>query len=202
MNSLEAVVLSPTGMKESIFDESTLNQARQGVESACRELVICHQAQVFALLSRMLRSAGRLDKVEDLAQETFLRVFRNLSQFSTEGPARLSTWILTIASRLAIDELRHHLVTLVDLSEVTALPQQDSLENSSHHKDLGRMLMVALNQLDPEWHAMFLLYAYHDFSYQEIAESQGIALGTVKSRLARIKEKLQEALSEVQGDLL
>src|SRR5262245_42484489 len=83
------------------LDQVTLARAQRGDEGACRTLVVTYQRPVFALLSRILRR-----NVDDLAQETFLRVFRALPRFRPAGPARLSTWILTIATRLAIDELR------------------------------------------------------------------------------------------------
>src|SRR5262245_9009014 len=85
------------------LDEVTLARAKRGDERACRAFVETYQRQVFALISRLL---GRQPLVEDLAQETFLRAFRALASFDPRGPARLSTWLLTIASRLALDELR------------------------------------------------------------------------------------------------
>src|SRR5262245_38695329 len=92
--------------RRSELDEVTLARAQKGDDPACRDLVRCYQGAVFALLSRMLgRSRGKA-QIEDVAQETFLRVFRNLKSFSASGPAPLSSWILTIASHLAIDELR------------------------------------------------------------------------------------------------
>ena len=69
-------------------------------------LVAHHQGAVFALISRILGRRRGSAAHQDLAQETFLRVFRALPTFERRGPARLSTWILTIASRLAISELR------------------------------------------------------------------------------------------------
>ncbi|HKE13731.1 MAG TPA: sigma-70 family RNA polymerase sigma factor, partial [Kofleriaceae bacterium] len=87
------------------LDALTLRRAQRGEQAACRALVERYQRPVFALLHRMV-GAGRADRVEDLAQETFLHVFRSLAGFAPLGPARLSTWILTIASRRAVDELR------------------------------------------------------------------------------------------------
>src|SRR4051812_49404701 len=94
----------PAGHPKEL-DELTLKRAQRGEPAACRRLVETYQRAVFAILSRMLSPRGRRARVEDLAQETFLRVFRALPQFSPGGPARLSSWILTIATRLALDEL-------------------------------------------------------------------------------------------------
>src|SRR5262245_54297964 len=87
------------------LDEVTLRHAAAGDDAASRELVECYQARVFALVSRMLASRGRAT-IEDIAQDTFLDVFRMLARFDIAGPAQLSTWILTIAARRSIDELR------------------------------------------------------------------------------------------------
>src|SRR5215470_16260375 len=88
------------------LDELTIERAKRGDESAFRELVDAYKSAVFALLSRMLVPRGRGALVEDLAQETFLRVFRALPKFGRDGRTNLLAWILTIASRIALDELR------------------------------------------------------------------------------------------------
>src|SRR5215470_592892 len=95
---------SRAGSRE--LDDVTLARAQRGEAAAWRALVEHYQRAVFALLSRMLAPSGRAALVEDLAQETFLRAFRALPAFDRGGRARLSTWILTIATRLGIDELR------------------------------------------------------------------------------------------------
>lgn len=87
------------------FDELTLRRAQRGDEPAWRALIERYQAAVHPVIWRML--AGRaLHRVEDLAQETVLRVLRALPAFDPGGTASPSTWILTIATRLALHELR------------------------------------------------------------------------------------------------
>src|SRR5688572_19606572 len=87
------------------LDDTTTRRAARGDHDASRRLVELYQDRVFALMSRMLSGRGRAT-IEDIAQDTFLVVFRQLVQFDTRGSAKLSTWILTIAARRAIDELR------------------------------------------------------------------------------------------------
>src|SRR5262245_384285 len=87
------------------LDELMLRRAAAGDATACRLLVERYQHRVFALVSRMLASRPRAT-IEDIAQDTFLQVFARLKAFEPNGPARLSTWILTIAARRSIDELR------------------------------------------------------------------------------------------------
>lgn len=104
-------------MARAELDDLTLERARRGEPQATLALVQRYQGAVFALLSRMLRPSGLGDRVEELAQECFLRVFASLDRFRPGGPARLSSWILTIASRLTIDELRRRHLRQVPLDE-------------------------------------------------------------------------------------
>src|SRR5438105_4102458 len=86
---------------ERELQEAVLGRARRGDQAAARALVLRYQGAVFTVLSRIL-GPSRRGLVPDLAQETFLRVFRGLPAFVSDQRARLSTWILTIATRLAI----------------------------------------------------------------------------------------------------
>jgi RNA polymerase sigma-70 factor (ECF subfamily) len=169
------------------LDELTLRRAQRGDPRACRELVDRYQRRVFALIGRML---GRSPQVEDLAQETFLRVFRALPAWSPSGPARLSTWILTIATRLTLDELQRRR-PLVAAAEPAAAPEAES-------RALGRAIERAVDELAPDFRAVFLLREYHELEYDEIARALDIDLGTVKSRLSRARAALRRALEEVR----
>ncbi|HWE29392.1 MAG TPA: sigma factor [Polyangia bacterium] len=93
------------------LDELTLERAQRGETAACTALVKRHERLVFAVVSRMLAPSGLRAAIEDVAQETFLRVFRALPSWDARGEAKLSTWILTIATRLALNELRHRTAT-------------------------------------------------------------------------------------------
>src|SRR5512132_1672523 len=87
------------------LDELTLRRAQRGDQRAWRDLIECYQQPVHALIWRLLAGRAR-HRVEDLTQETFVRVLRALPKFDPGGPASLSTWILTIATRMTLNELR------------------------------------------------------------------------------------------------
>src|SRR4029079_1636424 len=87
------------------LDELTLRRAQRGDEQAWRALIARFQHPVHALIWRLLAGRAR-HRAEELTQETFVRVLRALPGFDPAGPASLSTWILTIATRLALHELR------------------------------------------------------------------------------------------------
>lgn len=182
------------------LDELTLRRAQRGEPAACRALVERYQRPVFALLHRMM-GAARRDRVEDLAQETFLSVFRSLGQFAPLGPARLSSWILTIASRRAIDELRRGGEAPAELAE-EHLVSPARADDRARRRDLGERVERAVGDLAPEYRAAFLLREVHGLEYAEIARALSIDLGTVKSRLARARAALRAALADLEdGDV-
>ncbi|HET6585126.1 MAG TPA: sigma-70 family RNA polymerase sigma factor, partial [Nannocystaceae bacterium] len=100
----------PAAVLDSIaseLDAATIVAAQAGDRGARRLLVLRYQDRVFHLLRRMLGPSGvASDAIEDLAQEVFMRAFAALARFDVHGAARMSTWLLTIAARRAIDALR------------------------------------------------------------------------------------------------
>lgn len=181
------------------LDELTVASAQRGNSRARRALVERYQRPVLALVSRMLRGRGEAALVEDVAQETFLRVFRALPNFDRNGPARLSTWILTIASHRTIDELRRRKLDTRPLESPSAchLAARASADESAERKMLAQVIARAVEGLAPEYRAAFILREYHGLEYVEIAAALGIDLGTVKSRLNRARKRLRQALAEV-----
>lgn len=179
-------------------DREVIERAKRGECSAQRELVRRHQRRVFAFLSRTLRGRASPEMIEDLAQETFLRVFRALGGFDCDGRARFSTWLLRIASNLAIDELRRKrlAVEVLDDAHVNR-PGDARTEAHAEQQALAAALDRAVEDLSPPLRVAFVLRAYHDFEYGEIADTLRLDVGTVKSRLSRARAKLKAALSEV-----
>lgn len=186
----------PDRMTTSELDELAIRRAARGEPEALRAVVDRYQDRVFALASRMLSGRGRA-VVEDVAQETFLHVFRQLPKFDPAGTATLSTWILTIAARRAIDELRKQRPALLPVLERASDARADE---RTTRRELAAAIEAALCELSPELRAAFLLREYHGLEYAEIARSLDIDLGTVKSRLARARAALRERLAEVRHD--
>jgi RNA polymerase sigma-70 factor (ECF subfamily) len=191
------MVATADNREDDELDRLALERARRGDEEACRQLVQRYQRRVFALLSRMLGSRAARAAVEDLAQETFLRVFRALPGYDPAGPARLSTWILTIATRLALDELARRRPATEPLERLAALPGGARTDEGAERRRLGRAIEGAVAALPHDFRAVFLLREYHGLEYAEIGRALDVDLGTVKSRLARARSALREALAEV-----
>jgi RNA polymerase sigma-70 factor (ECF subfamily) len=175
------------------IDNDTLGRCAAGEPAAFKELVTRYERPVFAVLSRML---GRGAHVEDMAQETFLRAFRSIGRFDPHGPARLSTWLLTIAMRLAIDAKKRRRVATepLDVDQATAA---DTPEQEGARRELGRRIARAVADLPLEQRAAFILAEMHGFTTDEVAAALEVPSATAKTRLFRAREKMRVALADV-----
>lgn len=190
-----ATPTEPASARE--LDSATLAAAQRGERWAWRALVQTYQGRVHALAFRLLAGAGRRNLAEDLTQDAFVRVFGALPRFSAGGTARLSTWILGISARAVIDELRRRRPPEAPLSVVEdRVASGERPDERSERASTGRAIARAVRTLSPEVRAAFVLRAYHEMSYLEIAQQLQIEVGTVKSRLWRAKAALQQHLQE------
>ncbi len=184
----------PPASAPTELDDHTRTRAVRGDRRACRALVRCYERRVFALIGRMLRPHGLDAAVEDIAQETFLRVFAHLGRYRADGRARLSTWILTISTRLCIDRLRKRRpATPLDDAPTAALAGGPAADRAP----IGAGLEQAIAALPPDWQAVFVLRAGHELEYGEIADALDIPIGTVRSRLSRARRQLRAALGDI-----
>jgi len=171
-------------------DELTLRRAQRGDERAWRDLVTRFQQPVYALIWRLLAGRAR-HRVEDLTQETFVRVLGALPGFDPAGPASLSTWILTIATRLTLNELRRPELAVLE-SEPVATERADQ---PAERQRLAAAIAACVAALPEPQRVVLVLREYGDLEYHDIARVLEIDLGTVKSRLARARTALRECLT-------
>jgi RNA polymerase sigma-70 factor, ECF subfamily len=171
------------------IDEVTLRRAQRTDASACHALVMMYQRRVIGLC---LRIGGTNDRAsaEDAAQETFVAVFQQLKKFNMVGPARLSTWILAIAARRAIDGRRKSEAASRLQNEVAILPAASTM-TSANSLDRSDWIAAALAELSAEHRAVLLLSDVYEFDQREIAKALEIEVGTVKSRLSRARAALR-----------
>jgi RNA polymerase sigma-70 factor (ECF subfamily) len=188
----------PYGGESSDFDPAVLELATRGDARAFERIVEAHQGPVFAVLSRILGPSGRHALVEDLAQETFLRVATALPRFGTDGRNKLSSWILTIATRIALDELKRRVPPSDPIDGAYDLASAASADERVERAQARSAIERAIADLAPEFRATFVLREFHDLEYGEIAETLGVDVGTIKSRLFRAREALRKALSEAR----
>ncbi len=144
---------------------------------------------------------------EDALQETFLKAYRHLPRFQER--AQLSTWLYRIATNEALMHLRRRRTTPLSLEALTAedaLPDEILLNNwqvlpeqALLSAETRQVLDEAVAQLSPALRAVFLLRDVEGFSTRETAEILGISLDAVKTRLARARLRLREALTRYFG---
>ena len=165
--------------------------------AALRGFVLHYQGMVFAILSRIVGTGAQ---VQDLAQEVFLRAYRAFPSFDLDGPARASTWLLTIAVRLGLNArkqiARIQVVPLADAAEVrdSATP-----ETERARRELGRAIALAADELSDDQRAAFVLAEFHGMSLADVAAVLEIPEGTVKTRLFRARAHLRERLTAFQN---
>lgn len=172
-----------------------LESARAGDKNAFGHLVESYQRPVINLTYRML---GDPEEAADAAQEAFLRAYTRLHQYNPEH--KFSTWLFSIANHHCIDRLRKRRVNVTSIDES---PVAFSLDDESPQpdeallaKERSRELQALLDQLEPEYRTPLILRYWHDYSYQEIAETMDISLAAVKSRLFRARQKLADCYEQ------
>jgi len=168
-------------------------------EEACAELVAEHQRMVVQLAVNLL---GDRDEALDLSQEVFLRVFRTIHRF--RGQSSLRTWIYRIAVNQARNRhrfwRRRHRKDQVSLDAHIAahgeFPSTLGLrpDRVFEQKELGERLQQALDRLPFDQRTAIVLREIDGLSYEDIAFSLGVAIGTVKSRLTRARQALRDDL--------
>jgi RNA polymerase sigma-70 factor (ECF subfamily) len=173
---------------QSELDRAVLLRCKAGDPMAFRAFVVRYEKPVFALLSRML---GRGPHVEDLAQETFLRAYRAFGGFDVDAAARPSTWLLTIATRLALDSRKRKVPEPIKAPEPI---ESTTPETERKRRELGRAIANAADELPDDQRAAFVLAEFHDMSIAEIAGALDVPENTAKTRLFRAREKMRAAL--------
>jgi RNA polymerase sigma-70 factor (ECF subfamily) len=156
------------------------------------EVVRTHSARVYRLAYRL---TGNQHDAEDLTQEVFVRVFRSLSSYR---PGTFEGWLHRITTNLFLDGVRRKArIRFEGLAEDAAerLPgREPSPAQAYHDAHLDADVQAALDSLAPEFRAAVVLCDIEGLSYEEIAASLGVKLGTVRSRIHRGRTQLRAAL--------
>jgi RNA polymerase sigma-70 factor (ECF subfamily) len=182
------------------LEPEVLNQVRQGNQNAFTQMVETYQRPVYNLCYRML---GDPNDAEDASQETFLRVYKNIKRYDRKRP--FSTWLLSIAAHLCIDQLRKRRMVIVSIDETPYLEPADGLpgpEASFHRKQEQQRMQDLLKTLNPHDRAAVIMYYWYDFSYEEIATSLSLTISAVKSRLHRSRLSMAQSWSEQKNSQL
>jgi RNA polymerase sigma-70 factor (ECF subfamily) len=151
-------------------------------------------------LHALVRRSGAPGDPDDLTQELLSRLLTALPRFDPAGPARLTTWVFTVAQRWLIDERRRRHLTLVELEDGVAVPDSRPLpEQRLEEHRLAVALEDAVGRLPETQRRVFLLAQVHEQPLEAVAEAEGVPLGTVKSRLHRARAQLVLWLGPLLG---
>jgi RNA polymerase sigma-70 factor (ECF subfamily) len=184
-------------------DADVVRLAQQGRELAFRELVRRYERPVFSLVYRMVRDR---ELAEDLAQDAFVKVLNHIDKYSPEF--KFSSWLFKIANNVAIDHLRRRRLDTISIdgsphassaSDVEATTIELSVDQESaldelESKELGTAIERAIAALRPEYRACIMLRHVEGRSYEEIAATLDLPLGTVKTYIHRARHELRKAL--------
>lgn len=178
---------------EGISDEELIGRARGGDEAAFGDFVRRHTAAVHRW---MARSVGEQD-AEDMTQEVFLKAYRGLDRFRGDAPAR--AWLAAIADNAVKNRYRslsrfRRIFSGADPSEIEAAAEAADPEQTARSGESRRHVAEALSRIPPEFRMPVVLRDLEEWSYEEIAVSLAVPVGTVKSRIARGRGQLKAIL--------
>jgi len=162
------------------------------VAPSWEQVVRDHSARVYRLAYRL---SGNPQDAEDLTQETFVRVFRSLADFS---PGTFEGWLHRITTNLFLDMVRRkqriRFDSLGDDAAERLASKEPSPQQVFNDAHFDADVQQALDTLAPEFRAAVVLCDIEGLSYEEIAATLGVKLGTVRSRIHRGRSQLRKAL--------
>ena len=185
-------------------DEKLIQDFLKGKNKAFDKLVLKYQDVIFNLCYRML---GDYDEANDCAQETFIKVYKNLKKF--EQKSAFSTWVYRIAvntcknvlssssykrkmKMIQIDKPLNEKGKKLEISDRSFNPDKIFEKNEKQRK-----IQEAINKLPPKQKVLVILREIEGKPYEEISNITGMKLGTVKSKLSRARTNLRDKLKEV-----
>lgn len=177
-------------------EQELIQAVLAGDANSFEPLVLEHQKKIYNLALRM---TGDADDAFDITQDAFVKAFESLKNF--RGESAFGSWLYRLASNLCLDylrkEKRRNTVSLtVEDEELDIADLRFSPENEMERAELRDAVARGLQRMPAAARQMIVMRDVSGLSYGDIAENLGLELGTVKSRIARAREKLIKILSE------
>lgn len=190
--------------KNSDTSDLVIN-AQRGDNLAMEELIRRHENYIYM---RLYQLDPQNENIKDLMQDVMLRVARSLK--SLKNPKRFQSWLSQIITNIFFDELRkkRRKLNTVSLDSFFSEEEEssktekelecpkDSPDKCSENSEMKRIIRRAISELEEPYRAVIMLRELQGFSYDEIASATGASVGTVKSRIARARQKLQTKLKD------
>jgi RNA polymerase sigma factor (sigma-70 family) len=182
-------------------DIALVNALKTGNTNAFRFLVDKYRNMVWHVVLRM---TNRREDAEDLCQEIFIKIFKQIDYF--RGYSKLSTWICSIAYNTCVDHLRKRnrevLSDAVSIGESNlALSDVSPMLNSIDSNSMKQLVHRIIEKMPLQYRTVITLFYLEEFSYREIEEITGMPEGTVKSYLSRGREIIRQKMKELIPDI-
>lgn len=187
-------------------EQLLVDRCQQGDKDSFAQLMRLHEKQIYNFTYRMLGSA---EEAEDLTQDIFIAVFRGIKSF--RGEAKFSTWLY----RIALNQTRNRIKYLARRNFFARRTKRSGFKENmgpetpealadggptpeqwTMTKDLAARVQECLNQMDYQAQQIIILRDVQGFSYEELSEMLSLKPGTVKSRLHRARNSLQQCLQD------
>lgn len=178
-------------------EQALIQRAQKGNQDAFAALVERHQRYVYNLALRVVKDEN---EALDLTQETFVRAWTALPNF--RGQSQFRTWLYRIVTNLCYNRLPNLRRSLNDLGDdvMEDIPatNSDAPAQEFESKETRRHLHQAIDSLDANYKILITLRYQHELSYEEIASTLNLPLGTVKTGIFRAKEQLRKSLAHLE----
>ena len=182
--ALDAVAVSTLPPSHALASGQLVRQATGGNLDAFEELIRRLQRRVYGFAYHHLRD---MDEAHDLAQEIFVKLYRNLARYDPERP--FDPWFWKLAANTTINYRRKRV-------PMPAEPLEESSGEDTTSRGHDPALVDALAQLDPAYRLPILLHYYADLSLEQVGQSLNLSVPAIKSRLHRARAQLRNSLAE------
>jgi RNA polymerase sigma-70 factor (ECF subfamily) len=203
-----SVAPAESGGANGTTDEQLMVELANGSHAAFEQLLGRYETAVITFCYAFVR---RREAAEDLAQETFLRVFRNSRRY--QPVAKFTTWLYRIAANLCINELKKGRLRQSMSLDEPAGPDPEGSKiidrvasegasplNDAESREAQALIGRAIDHLPDEQRTTLVLVEYHHMAYQDIAEILGVTVSAIKMRVKRARETLRHTLRILESE--
>lgn len=171
-------------------DNELVKECLEGNQEAYSELISRYKRLIYSVAYKFSRDS---DEVNDLAQESFIKIYRSLSKYDSQY--KFSTWSVKVATNICLDHVRRKRLRSVSLEEIENFTgRNNSPEDYYLRKEKSQALKEAIDELPEIYRVPIIMYHQNGMSYKEIAEKLNKPMSIIKNRIFRARHTLKESL--------